>query len=114
MLKSEIGVPQGSNLGSLFFMIFFNDLLFEVNCDVDNFADDTTLRASGERVDEIENKLIQSCETVSQWMCVNKLKLNADKTHVLTVGTTQRVKSLQCPTFYQGVRGKCCPRRRSV
>ena len=35
-----------------------------------------------------------SCEVLSEWMKSNKLKLNAEKTHILTVGTQQKLSSL--------------------
>ncbi len=37
------GVPQGSVLGPLFFLIYINDLLDNVECDAKMFADDTSL-----------------------------------------------------------------------
>ena len=90
----SIGVPQGSNLGPLFFSIFFNDLLYSLDCQVENFADDTTLSASGQTVQEINTKLSSNCNAVSGWMRANKLKLNAEKTHLLAVGTKERLNKV--------------------
>ena len=75
-------------------MIYFNDLPYSLNCSVDNYADDTTLTASGKSLLEIEQLLTSNCGKVSQWMERNKLKLNALKTHVLTVGTARKLGNL--------------------
>ena len=42
---------------------------------------------SGDSVYEIGAQLTQACDTVSHWMIGNKLKLNPEKTPLLTVGT---------------------------
>ena len=65
-LPCEVGVPQGSNLGPLLFLIFFNDLPEFLSCDVDAYADDTTISAAGETPEEIGR------EVVSSWMLGNK------------------------------------------
>ena len=91
-LPCEVGVPQGSNLGPLLFLIFFNDLPQFLSCDVDAYADDTTLSVAGATPEAIGRELTANCEVVSQWMLGNKLKLNADKTHLMTVGTSSRLR----------------------
>ena len=91
-LASEVGVPQGSNLGPLLFLIFYNDLPNFLSCDVEAYADDTTISVAGSTVEEISRKLTTNCQAVSQWMQGNKLKLNADKTHLMTVGTSRRLQ----------------------
>ena len=91
-LSCEIGVPQGSNLGPLLFLIFYNDLPDYLSCDVEAYADDTTISVAGDTVEEIGRKLTINCQVVSQWMLRNKLKLNADKTHLMTVGTQRRLQ----------------------
>ena len=86
-LSCKVGVPQGSNLGPL-----FNDLPSFLKCEADAYADDTTLTVSGNTVEEIGDKMTEKCELVSTWMMSNKLKLNADKTHLMTVGTSARLQ----------------------
>ena len=77
-------------LGPLFFLIFFNDLPYSLDCQIDAYADDTTMTVSGESVEEIGEKLNENCDLVSSWMMQNKLKLNAYKTHLMTAGTSAR------------------------
>ena len=91
-LHCEAGVPQGSNLGPLLFLIFYNDLPMSVSCSLDAYADDSTMTVSGYTAEEISIHLTENCAIVSNWMRGNKLKLNADKTHLLTVGTGARLR----------------------
>ena len=57
------------------------------------YADDSTMTETGSTVEEIGQKLTASCTRVSEWMSSNKLKLNADKTHLLMLGTQERLRN---------------------
>ena len=93
-LDSDVGVPQGSNLGPLFFLIFYNDLPYTLDCELEVFADDSSMNTTAKKVEDIGTKLTSEGARVSQWMLENRLKLNADKTHLLTVGTQERLRNL--------------------
>jgi hypothetical protein len=94
-LENSIGVPQGSNLGPLFFLIFFNDLPTFIKEDIDCYADDSTLGATAGQVAEIGAKLSSDCDQLSEWMHGNKFKLNADKTHFMIMGTAARLQIIE-------------------
>ena len=92
-LPLDVGVPQGSNLGPLFFLLFANDLAANLGCDIVQYADDSTLSASCKTLNEVQNILENSCEAVRIWMAENQLQLNADKTHVMILGLIREYRT---------------------
>ena len=82
------------------YLILYSDLLFLLDCDVDVYADESTLSETGASVREIGEKLTENCRKVSSWMASNKFKLNADKTHLLVVGTKERLRNTDQPAVY--------------
>ncbi|KAI5731462.1 hypothetical protein M8J77_010354 [Diaphorina citri] len=83
------GVPQGSVLGPLLFLLYMNDITSaDPSAHVTLFADDTTILVSGS---DLNNALLKSAEVISniqKWFKSNKLSLNESKTSYLYFTTS--------------------------
>ena len=72
----EWGVPQGSVLGPLLFLIFINDIPYASDLDTWLFADDTALVASASSIPLLETKMNLQINKVHDWLLSNKLSVH--------------------------------------
>lgn len=74
------GIPQGSVLGPILFIIFINDIVQYVkNCNIRLFADDTMLYIEGSNVNNMMEEINSDLANVHRWLCDNGLKINTNK-----------------------------------
>ena len=96
----KCGVPQGSNLGPLLFMLFINDLPNSLkHCCVSLYADDTCVYYSGKTPVDIECKMNSDLQNISEWLSCNRLALNTQKCEVVLIGLQKRTKGKSVNLF---------------
>jgi hypothetical protein len=93
-LAVKYGVPQGSVLGPLLFLIYINDLNFILpNINKILFADDTVLYKMGRDCNEIIQEMNNEVKILCDWLNANGLALNKSKTKMI-VFTNQQVNNV--------------------
>ena len=85
------GVPQGSNLGPLLFLLYINDFRFSLyQSNSNHFADDTCILFSSSKLKTIESILNYDLKCASIWFRENRLSLNVSKSKLLTFHSKQK------------------------
>ena len=83
-MKISCGVPQGSILGPLLFLLYMNYLRYATQKSrVHHFADDTNLIVSDRSLKNLRLKMNEELKSLYEWLCANRLSLNVVKAEFL-------------------------------
>ena len=94
-----IGVPQGSILGPILFLLYINDLPNASLLKSLLFANDTTLLASGPNIEDLCNFVNTEFGQISYYFRKNKLALHPNKTNFMIFTTSPEVRNTNCKLF---------------
>ena len=93
--KIPCGVPQGSILGPLLFLLYVNDINRSCDSNILSFADDTTLFMSHNDISVLYRDANKHINDLYYWFCANKLALNASKTKYIILRSKYKKTSIE-------------------
>ena len=94
------GVPQGSVIGPLLFLIYVNDIAeLNLKSKISLFADDTVIYISSKDINYVKCQLQMDLDVISKWCCYNKLSINVGKSKAMLFGNGYGSCNVICPNL---------------
>ena len=98
LLNIKSGVPQGSILGPLLFILFINDIFLEDGLnDINLFADDAAVQITGKTKAQLTTDLQNCAHSLNTWCNNNDMVLSIEKTKVMFISNKKNSANLPQP-----------------
>ena len=105
--KLLCGVPQGSILGPLLFLLYINDITQAVKCEILLYADDTCLIFQNSDINEIEIQLNEKFSLICDWFVDNKLSIHFGENKTILFSSKSKIeKAIPLNIQYKGKKVK--------
>lgn len=92
LINTTYGVPQGTVLGPLLFLLYINDIVNVINgSKIELFADDTMLYVTGNDLSHMKRTINSDLNQIFEWLCANKLSINTTKSKFCIFGKKQKL-----------------------
>ena len=92
-MEIKSGVPQGSILGPLLFLIYINDIAYSCpDLNIDLYADDSTLFKADTELSRVEFHLQSNFNCISKWCIYNNMALHTQKTKCMVISSKQKLR----------------------
>jgi hypothetical protein len=89
------GIPQGSVLGPLMYNVFVNDLLFDINESIYNYADDNTIAVIGNNMSDVLGRLESAATKCIDWFTINMMRANPEKFQLIILNKHNEVGNVK-------------------
>ena len=98
------GIPQGSIIGPILFVVFTNDLAqtFTKSCKMVSYADDVQLVISADTIKELIHKIEEVIQQAQKWYELNSMKNNIGKTEVLIINNGKMENKIKIKVTDEG------------
>ena len=99
------GVPQGSVLGPLLFLIYINDLTDNISSEMRLFADDSSLFIKVRNIEDTQVQLTDDLDKITNWAWQWKMEFNPDinKQAIEVIFSHKKKKPVHPPLFFNGI-----------